>query len=601
MDRNLGLGPVFFYECLAASRRWQVYATRAGFVAVLIAVLAALWVTEVAGVPTSKRMAKAGETFFYTITFLELTAVLLVAPAATAGAICLDRARGSLAHLMSTELSSSEIVLGKLVARLLPSIGLVIATVPIMALSSLLGGIDVAAMIGAGLVTIGVAAVGSSLAMVLSLRGRRPHEVLIVTYMILFAWVLVGPVLWLVAEFMPWALGGTRFESFVASLFPINPYGMAYGPYWEPGRGWFGSQALFLLACVAISAGLSAIAISQIRRVAFLREIHRARLGLRGALANRVGRILPGPAIDRNPVLWRQWHYTKPSIGSRIARSSITVLVLVLAAALIVPALLTTNAANSLDERILLIDMLYLFFALLFLSVNAPMALAEERTRGSLDILLSTPLSTPSIVWAKWWGIFRSVPPLVVIPGVMQLLLANPDRRWLGFFVSSALLLASGALITSFGLAVSLATPRLGRAIGLSVGGYVAMTLGAYFFGAMAAELFGQSNHRIGLGLVEGTPCFGVGIIANESTEKPMGNTVVALDLEENWRWLVGFGIGWTLFYASMAAVLYAAVLLLFDRCLGRVRQGRVEADSVVPSGKRRQQADRKRTLEWAT
>jgi hypothetical protein len=67
---------------------------------------------------------------------------MLAAPAATAGAICVDRARGTLTHMLATDLSDPEIILGKLAARLLPVLGLVAFSWPLLALSSLLGGID---------------------------------------------------------------------------------------------------------------------------------------------------------------------------------------------------------------------------------------------------------------------------------------------------------------------------------------------------------------------------------------------------------------------------------------------------------------------------
>ncbi len=95
---------------------------------------------------TAQRYAKLGEHYFYALIGVELALVMLVAPAATAGAICLDRARGNLAHVMATDLSDSEIVLGKLAARLLPVLGLVACTWPVMAISTLLGGIDPTAL-----------------------------------------------------------------------------------------------------------------------------------------------------------------------------------------------------------------------------------------------------------------------------------------------------------------------------------------------------------------------------------------------------------------------------------------------------------------------
>src|SRR5690349_14726463 len=120
MAMRWGPGPVFAYEWLARSRRWQEYATRAGF---LLLVLAALGLVRTsAGTPTnrppSQLLAEAGRYFFQALALTQMALVMLAAPAATAGAICLDRARGSLAHALVTDLSDGEIVLGKLAARL---------------------------------------------------------------------------------------------------------------------------------------------------------------------------------------------------------------------------------------------------------------------------------------------------------------------------------------------------------------------------------------------------------------------------------------------------------------------------------------------------
>ena len=87
-------------------------------------------------------MPSSASTYFYGLIGVELTLVMLAAPAATAGAICLDRARGTLAHMLMTDLSDPEIVLGKLAARLMPVMGLVACSWPVMAMCALLGGID---------------------------------------------------------------------------------------------------------------------------------------------------------------------------------------------------------------------------------------------------------------------------------------------------------------------------------------------------------------------------------------------------------------------------------------------------------------------------
>ena len=60
------------------------------------------------------------------------------------------------------------------------------------------------------------------------------------------------------------------------------------------------------------------------------------------------------------------------------------------------------------DELVGLMNAFQVSLGLLLLSVGAATSLAEERVRGSLDVLLSTPMSTRSILAGKWWGSFRA-------------------------------------------------------------------------------------------------------------------------------------------------------------------------------------------------
>ena len=136
--------------------------------------------------------AALGEAYFYAIIGVELTLVMLAAPAATAGAICVDRARGTLTHMLVTELSDAEIVLGKLAARLLPILGLVACTWPVLAICSLLGGIDPTALTLAFAIILAVALLGCTMALALSVWARKPHEVVLVTYTF---WILRTAVL----------------------------------------------------------------------------------------------------------------------------------------------------------------------------------------------------------------------------------------------------------------------------------------------------------------------------------------------------------------------------------------------------------------------
>lgn len=191
MGLRLGTGPVFAWEWLRASRRWQMYAARAAFVGILLVGLTFVGSEEGLGRdPSFRQMARIGATFFAVIVLVQLAVVMFVAPAMTAGAICMEKSRGTLSHLLVTDLSAAEIVLGKLAARLIPIVGLIACSLPLMALTTLLGGVDPIVVMGSYLVTLGAAVLAASLALVFSVWGTKVHEVLISTYMVLIGWFL---------------------------------------------------------------------------------------------------------------------------------------------------------------------------------------------------------------------------------------------------------------------------------------------------------------------------------------------------------------------------------------------------------------------------
>src|SRR5262245_10658133 len=133
MTKLIGPGPVFTFELLAAARRWQTYAARSAFVAGQLAALGMVWPAVAGRGPLSIReQAEVSQRFYHLLAATQLALALLAAPAATAGAFHLDRARGTLAQVLATDLTAAEIVLGKLAARLVPLVGTVLCGVPFL-------------------------------------------------------------------------------------------------------------------------------------------------------------------------------------------------------------------------------------------------------------------------------------------------------------------------------------------------------------------------------------------------------------------------------------------------------------------------------------
>ena len=92
--------------------------------------------------------------------------------------------------MLATDLSNAEIVLGKLGVRLIPVLGLVACVLPVVALAACWAASIPLALVGSFLVAIGCAFVGCSLALTLSIYGRKTHEVLIMTYLIIILWLM---------------------------------------------------------------------------------------------------------------------------------------------------------------------------------------------------------------------------------------------------------------------------------------------------------------------------------------------------------------------------------------------------------------------------
>src|SRR5262245_17839206 len=255
MTKLPGPGPVFAFELLAASRRWQTYAARSAFVAGQLAALGMVWSAQFGRGPLSIReQAVVGQRFYLLLAATQLALALLAAPAATAGAFYLDRARGTLAQVLATDLTAAEIVLGKLAARLVPLAATVLCGVPFLALGALFGGIEPASVVGLLLVTLGAAVLGCTLALTLSVWGTTLTEVVLATYAIWLVAILLPPTWWVLRAngAVPWPL-----PDWMEATSPVL---LVFSPGLTPGAASLEDTSWFLGFCLTLSAALAAVA-----------------------------------------------------------------------------------------------------------------------------------------------------------------------------------------------------------------------------------------------------------------------------------------------------------------------------------------------------
>lgn len=578
MARRVGLGPVFAFEWLMASRRWQMYAMRSLTVLLLLGAMAPIWYalpearSSSSGAVTILEPAEAVKLFSEWTSMILLGLVGLAAPAATAGAICQDKARGNLALLLATDLSDAEIVLGKLGARLIPMLGMILCIAPVLAITTLFSGIRPVELLGAVFVLLSCAIFGCSMALTLSIWGKKTHEVLMATYVFGILYVLAAPIYAGIQEIFPAAWGALWVPSFW-DILRYNPVFLMLATFNGPPPGMapvtIGTQARFLGLGLASSALLIGAATWRIRAVV-IRQLGRgeraSRRRTRAAwlfgwidLARQVflgGWAWPTPSLDRNPVFWRECQRKRLSRWS-LASWGIYILLCGGSSVYAIAQMVDGNRGGR--EVGAVVNSLQVGAGLLLLSVSAATSLAEERQRGSLDVLMATPLPTRAIVWGKWWGVFRGVPPLLILPMVVTTALAFYTGHFWGVALMVALILAYGAAITSLGLALATWIPQMGRAVAVTVGLYTFMSIGWI---PLAMGGFGDGPGDDGPGIAAGSPFMGVGIYSMMLADDGPRHEFVGQTL---WT------LFWTIAYIVVALALLLAALGTFNRCLGRV------------------------------
>ena len=442
----------------------------------LLFCLAMVWVPFEGKILTIGLTASISETFFRRLGLLQLILVMLAAPAVMAGSICVEKSRGTLLHLLVTDLTDDEIVLGKLAARLTPVLMVLASGVPVLALAGLLGGIDPGALLGSFLVTVGAASVGCTLALVLSIWVRQAYQALLLTYLV-EGLLLVGPapLEWLIAPAATWWTGISFSQGWLARR--VNPFRLINPPGPTPGLGLAGC-AMYFAGAVAASVWLLAVAVRRMRRVVTAQAFRPAKREKPGGAAG-VLRWLPGPLAGRQPGALAR---VAPQAAGQVGRAVLDRVCDGLGAGEPVRhrGLLHGTVVARVGIRGLAptVNAWQVAIGLLLLSVSAPMALAEERDRGSLDVILATPLATREIVWGKWWGTFALVPRLLIFPTWIVVGLAMVSENWLAPLLMLGLILAYAAAITSLGLALATWVPRLGRAVAWSVTAYALAAIG---------------------------------------------------------------------------------------------------------------------------
>lgn len=415
------------------SRRARHLYIRSAYLAVLIVVL--LW-TLLLNTQTGlsyRKLAEAGATTFTWIAYLQIGLICILAPVFMAGAIAQEANPRTWEVLLTTPLSALQIVLGNLMGRLFFILALLAAGLPLFALTQYFGGVPGRSILMSYLIAGCAALLVGSIAIALSVSRLAGRRAVFTFYVAVVSYIAATAALdfWLRSLGKgagPSGQGVTWFTAlnpFLALHTLLNPSSYERAPIGthtglramlleHPVGFWCWGTVILSLLLVGASAvtarmgGLAAMTGQTEGGVPWYRRW----LGLGAAGAEH----RPPRAVWSNPIAWREAAARNATLGKMLARWAF-----VGAGALFGLGLIIWYHTGGLTTSEFQFTVLATVWAELavttLVAINmAATAVSREREDGTLDLLLTTPITPGLYLYGKLRGLIAYLMPMLAVP-----------------------------------------------------------------------------------------------------------------------------------------------------------------------------------------
>ncbi len=238
--------PILVRVVQGGGRRARDAWFRFGYLGVLLLVFLLAYATLSSGMSGSlSEVAKTSTQIFRGIATTQLVLMCLLAPVFTAGAITQEKDAETFNILLSTPLSSAQIIFGSLLSRLFFVIALLFSGLPIFCITMIYGGVTFAQIILSFAVAGATAVITGSLAIMISMMRVGTRRTIFSFVMSFGLYLLVVGLLGVmrftrVAEAPP-VPGGTRQMSWLAAFHPY--LSLEVGLSSVPAPAWGGGLA----------------------------------------------------------------------------------------------------------------------------------------------------------------------------------------------------------------------------------------------------------------------------------------------------------------------------------------------------------------------
>lgn len=411
-------GPLFDKDLRVASRRRRSYALRSAYVLVLMIYIAIVWVPAVelqrSAVMSRAQMETAAKVITQGIVWFQFYGAQVVAVIIMSTAIGEEVYGRTLPVLMTTPLSSRQLVASKFFSRLFQIVLLVLASLPLLAVVRVLGGIPWGYLILSLCLTLATTAFVGSVSLFFSALCRR-------AYLVVIASTLGAPfLLFLVPAIMALALEIPlpRLEEVPAALC-LNPYILldSLTDYMmSPGRAGAVSVPALVLCCMLLVGAtflVLRLSVWLVRSVSLRRAMgeptrldalrfrrrHDVEIDTIPGKRSRSIRRVTGP-----PMIWKELTRALTRRERLVMGMVVGMEVLLILIAYSFPAI-TTQVSYVLAHVLYL--WVFLALGIHFTITASATVISMERESQAWPLLLLTPLTNRDILIGKFVGVLR--------------------------------------------------------------------------------------------------------------------------------------------------------------------------------------------------
>jgi ABC-type Na+ efflux pump permease subunit len=449
-------GPILAREWLVTPRRIRFYIQRVVFVLVLFSLVCTAWAL-LAGIQEVRNLgdlARFGALVFQFVAPFELVVTLFLAAIAGASSISQEKDRRTLILLLLTQLTNSQIVLGKLASSLIGIAMLVFSALPLLLLMSLLGGVSIPQVLLSTTIVLTTAFWAAALANLVAFWREKTFQTLAITLLIITGWLVLGEAI--AAGFV-----GQISPTWSEVLSPVRALNDICQPIsqstWQVFPG--GAAMIYSIAAAVAGMVLCRITISQLRVWNPSRQLRMqapepdetydqlSPTSEAVVMDKRSWKVRAPRKMWNNPVLWREmrtWAYGRKLLIIRLAY-------LLLFATAVAALYWSVSSGIALQRSRLSVELIpisarilapFMAISLVMINALAVNSITNERDGQALDLLLATQITPTQFLIGKLLGVLYVTKEMVLLPMALVVYL-----WWQGGIDTENMIFTLGCLI----------------------------------------------------------------------------------------------------------------------------------------------------------